>query len=71
VSETLMADAVRSSVVESECRHNVTVNDVTAGLFFRFGAFTTNEAAPFYYAVTMLLQMCGNVAIGVVQGECR
>lgn len=39
-----------------------------AGLFFRYGAFTTSEAAPFYYAVTMLVQMCGNVAIGVVQG---
>jgi hypothetical protein len=40
-----------------------------AGLFFRFGAFTSSEAAPFYYAVTMFFQMCGNVTLGVVQGE--
>ena len=39
-----------------------------AGLFFRLGAFTSGAAGPVYYTVTMLLQMCGNVSLGVVQG---
>ena len=40
-----------------------------AGLFFRLGAFTSGAAGPVYYTVTMLLQMCGNVSLGVVQGQ--
>lgn len=35
------------------------------GTFFRFGAFTSNEAAPLYYAVTYAIQIVGRSGMSI------
>ena len=36
------------------------------GVFFKYGAFTSNEGARIYYAVTYLAQSLGSNGLGIV-----